>query len=519
MTMRALMRCMITRSPRLLGSTTFGLCGIAVLAAVSIGDDAPVPSKVVPQGSGGIAAVEAPTGFENPPVTNGFESQSALDADVATFQEVEAIKDGLGPVYNATSCVGCHQNPITGGSSQISEIRAGRHTFDPGDPSPRKVRFEEPPGGSVIQQRAINAAIQNRVLPEFDVRALRMSNTVLGNGFVEVITDEEILRVREGQKKWHMEGFAVVVPVPVEAMQTGDNTIEPTFVERIGRFGWKCQEASLLSFSAGAYVTEMGITSPLQPNESMPNGQSVATYDTVPDPEDGFIGDDDPTKTVHLFGFDVESFTRFMRSTKASPRAPELINQPDVIEGEKLFRNHSALGCAVCHQPDYTTPPAGTPILTLDKTRGSDMTTVPDALGGKVIHPFSDFMLHDIGTGDGIAQTQHANLPAYGQKNLKKMSDKMRTESDLGRVDVSTEKDDRRILKTTPGVDQRTANKVRTAPLWGLRTRPQMMHDGMSFTIEDAIRRHNGQAEGVRLKYEALSSDQKRQLIAFLISL
>lgn len=45
------------------------------------------------------------------------------------------------------------------------------------------------------------------------------------------------------------------------------------------------------------------------------------------------------------------------------------------------------------------------------------------------------------------------------------------------------------------------------------------MHDGLSLTIDDAIHRHNGQAEGVRLKYEALSSDQKKQLLAFLNSL
>jgi CxxC motif-containing protein (DUF1111 family) len=84
---------------------------------------------------------------------------------------------------------------------------------------------------------------------------------------------------------------------------------------------------------------------------------------------------------------------------------------------------------------------------------------------------------------------------------------------------VSSENDKTRTLKPDSGVDQRTANKLRTAPLWGLRARPQLMHDGLSLTIEDAIRRHGGQAEGVRLKYEALSGDQKKQLLAFLQSL
>jgi CxxC motif-containing protein (DUF1111 family) len=512
---------------KVLTCATVGVCILALFSAVSTGYDAPRGSRAAApahQDQSETKAVEAPTSsVEDPPSSNGFESDDAFEADRKVFQEVEDLGDGLGPVYNATSCVGCHQNPITGASSQISEIRAGRHTFDPDDPSPRKVRFEEPPGGSVIQQRAINPAIQSRVLPEYDTRTLRMSNTVLGNGYVEVLTDEQIISLRDEQRHWHMEGFAVVVPVPVEAKKVGQDMIEPTFAERVGRFGWKCQEASLLNFSAGAYVTEMGITSPLQPNEIKPNGQDVSMYDNVKDPEDKFIGSEDKTMTEHLFGFDVESFTRFMRSTKAFPRAPELVNTSDVIAGEALFRNNKLLGCAVCHQPDFTTPPAGSPILTLDKKRGSDMATVPTALGGKVIHPYSDFMLHNVGTGDGIAQTQHANLPAKGQKSVEKISEKTRTGYRLGRVDGNAEKDYRRTLKPTPipgdELDQRTANKMRTAPLWGLRTRPQLMHDGMSMTIDDAIRRHAGQAEGVRLKYEALSSDQKRQLLAFLNSL
>src|SRR5262245_57414432 len=58
---------------------------------------------------------EAPTGFNN--LTNGFEGQDAFDKDRGTFEEVEVITDGLGPVYNSTSCVSCHQNPVTGSSS------------------------------------------------------------------------------------------------------------------------------------------------------------------------------------------------------------------------------------------------------------------------------------------------------------------------------------------------------------------------------------------------------------------
>src|SRR5262249_7256670 len=157
-----------------------------------------------------------------------------------------------------------------------------------------------------------------------------------------------------------------------------------------------------------------------------------------------------------------------------------------------------ALGCAVCHHPDFTTPRAGTPIETLGGQPGSDVARVPAALGNKVIHPYSDFLLHDVGTGDGIAQTQHADLPPRGFENRRKIPDDIRAREGILRVQASPERGGRRTLSVESGLEQRTANKIRTAPLWGLRTRPQLMHDGLSLTIEDAIRRHGGQAEGAR---------------------
>src|SRR5207244_1605910 len=77
------------------------------------------------------------------------------------------------------------------------------------------------------------------------------------------------------------------------------------------------------------------------------------------------VDPNDPNKVVHPFGADVESFTRFMRSTKAPPRDASVAANEDVVEGEKLFRNNQALGCAICHAPALTTPPAATPIQTL----------------------------------------------------------------------------------------------------------------------------------------------------------
>src|ERR1700754_135712 len=108
---------------------------------------------------------EAPSGFDNQ--TNGFEPQGSpvppntdpvpgdFESDKAIFDVVDVIDDGLGPVYNAQSCRECHQNPVSGGVSQISELRAG-HTAPDGT-------FVDAPGGSIIHSRAINVDIQERV--------------------------------------------------------------------------------------------------------------------------------------------------------------------------------------------------------------------------------------------------------------------------------------------------------------------------------------------------------------------
>src|SRR5881409_1313918 len=101
----------------------------------------------------GQSATEAPTGMDT--LTNGFVTQAVHDGDRGTFEERDDLTKGLGPVYNAQSCAECHQNPVTGGISQITELRAGH--FD-------GINFIDHVGGSLINDRAINAAIQERVL-------------------------------------------------------------------------------------------------------------------------------------------------------------------------------------------------------------------------------------------------------------------------------------------------------------------------------------------------------------------
>src|SRR5262245_43356161 len=367
---------------------------------------------------------EAPTGFDN--LTNGFTTQAQFDADRAIFEEREGIDEGLGPLYNATACSDCHQNPVTGAISQITELRAGHFNG---------ISFVDHPGGSLINDRAINAAFQERIAAGQEVRTFRTSLNTLGDGFVECIDSNVLLAISNGQPAG-MRGSFIQVPVA-----------EAGGLVRGGRFGWKNQHASLVSFSADAYLNEMGITSPLQPTDNTSNGTVVD--DGVADPEDE--------------GDDVEAFATFMRATKAPPRDDVLAATPDAVAGSNLF---NAIGCATCHVRNIATAPAGTVI-----NRGA--FTVPPALGDKTIHPFSDFLLHDVGTGDGIVQNG----------------------------------------------GQSTRNQLRTPPLWGVRTRDRLMHDGESVSRSDAILRHAGQATGVINTYRLLSTTQKSQITTFLNSL
>jgi CxxC motif-containing protein (DUF1111 family) len=380
-----------------------------------------------------VYAVEAPAGFDN--LTNGFTSQTQFDLDRDTFAEQEFIPDGLGPLYNAQSCGECHGNPVVGGTSQITELRKGR--FD-------GFTFTDPPGGSLNNDRAINAAIQERVAGADNVIALRSSLNVLGDGFIEALPDSFFTNTQAAQPSG-MKGQIISVPVS-----------ESPGVTRIARFGWKNQHASLVSFAADAYLNEMGITSPLQATENTSNGTSVAAFDTVPDPEDAATVADPQ-------GTDVNAFARFMRSTKVPPRDTALANTSDAIAGASLF---NSIGCNICHTTSATTAPTGTSF-------NGGKFIVPAALGSMTFHPYSDFMLHDIGEGDGIVQNGGAS----------------------------------------------TRNKMRTAPLWGLRTHARLSFDLLDVTRNNAILFHFGEANGVVNNYLNLSVTQQNQLITFLNSL
>src|SRR6185503_5871677 len=158
------------------------------------------------------APTEAPSAF-NPGtmtlVTNGLVDQTTFDADKAVFEEQEGRSDGLGPVYNAQSCAECHQNPVTGGISQITEFRAGHLDFFG--------NFVDAPGGSLINDRAINARIQERRPSSAEnIFTFRTSLNTLGDGFVEAISNttlQNLAAAQPGQSGNQIAGQLIAVPV------------------------------------------------------------------------------------------------------------------------------------------------------------------------------------------------------------------------------------------------------------------------------------------------------------------
>jgi CxxC motif-containing protein (DUF1111 family) len=397
------------------------------------------------------SATEAPAGF-NTPSFNGAQSISngiveppgdtfARDQDV--YEQNHSVETGLGPVYNATACVSCHENPNSGGASQFTELRVG-HKDENGNFVNPTIFINDGKntitGRSIVNDRAIGPEAQEHIPATENIRALRAALNTLGDGFVEAIDDRTLIAIAEEQpelSEGRIHGEVVQAPIFEAPGQT-----------RVGRFGWKDQHSSLLSFIGDAYLNEMGITNRLRPTDV------TTVLKTTKDPED---------QPDDLGLADIDHFAQFIRGTMVPPRDTALAATPAAIRGGELFRR---VGCSVCHVESITTAPTGTVI-------DGGMFTVPEALGDKVIHPFGDFLLHDIGTGDGIVQVG----------------------------------------------PQDTANKLRTAPLWGLRTKPRFMHDLRSLSLENAISRHEGEAHEPARRFKELSPEEREALITFLNTL
>jgi len=343
------------------------------------------------------------------------------------FTEVETAEEGLGPAYNGTSCAVCHNVPTIGGGGVILELRAGYRDSDGAHSG------LNPAGDTLIHLLSTPAhACQVQMPDDVTVIARRAPIPLFGAGLVEAIPDEALLALEDpvDRDRDGVSGRAAIV-VDVASGQ-----------RRVGRFGWKAQHATLLAFGADAYRNEMGITNDIFPAEAAygVNYDAMRRCDPLPDPED--------RREPATGKRGIDNFESFMRFLAPIERGAAGAVERD---GERVFE---LAGCATCHVPALETGASGNRLF--DR---------------QIVRLFSDLLLHDIGTGDGIQQSAAA------------------------------------------------ANEIRTPALWGLRTRRPLMHDGGSATPEDAIRRHTGEAALSRRTFEALRPEQRAALLAFLRSL
>ena len=382
-----------------------------------------------------VAEAEPPTARGN----GTFEDNKFI------FEEEETVADGLGPTYNDVGCVTCHQAVDTGAFGQQMEFRAGHLSNG---------NFVDNPGGQLIHARGTDSDVVEHITTAENVRSFRVVLQALGDGFVECIANQD-LQANVAAEPLAQRGTLTAVPV-VEA----NNTL------RVGRFGWKSQHASLLSFSGDAYLNEMGITNKFDGfGGRSSNAPDAGTHENPASTAEGVIQVTgppfDPVPDPEDDGRDVLAFADFMAATRAPGRQNPI--PAAAVRGDPLF---TQVGCAVCHTRTFTTAAPGTSI-------NGGAFIVPAALGDKIIHPFSDFALHDVGTGDGIVQNG----------------------------------------------GQSTANQIRTQALWGIRARNRFMHDGLSVNISESIQRHAGQATAARNAFNALTSGQRADLLAFVLSL
>ena len=403
---------------------------------------------------------------------------AAFAAAKANFEQTETVQDGAGPIFNERSCSACHSNSATGGAGQNIERRYGRVVnglFDGMESTGGSLRqlfglggFNPSPG--------VNCQTGTDVLPAgATIRdSGRLTTPLFGLGLVDSLPDArfDTLASREPAAiRGIVNRVSIVMANPADASQRNGAT-------RVGRFGWKAGVPNLGQFAADAYLNEMGITTSScnfgvanrsfgtenranrAPSNAVING---CPDDLVPGTDDDFATEENNCAGgVNQLQDDVANFTFFMTHL-AAPPAVAIAAGSAQDRGRTLF-NSTALQCSGCHRSD------------------SDIFVSTSAGGiqaGIAFAPYSDFLAHDMGTlGDGIGNT---------------------------------------------GDTVAVTRRMRTAPLWGLRFRNLLLHDGRTSDRGAAISAHNGGANGqgtaAAAAFGALSAAQKSDLLAFLATL
>lgn len=344
----------------------------------------------------------------------------------AAFRETFTTETGLGPIFVATSCANCHAGD--GKGHPFTTLTRFGQTDSTGN------KFLHA-GGPQLQNRAIHGYSPEQI-PAGATFSKFTPPAVTGLGFLSYVSDADILAMADpndangdgisGVPNW-ITLPSYIIPSPNAITQNG---------KYIGRFGKKAAAYNLLHQTVNAYNEDIGITSLYSPIDTYTGLQT--------DPEVS-------TQTINDVVF-------YMHTLKAP--IPRNQNDPEVIQGKNIFNQ---IQCAACHKPTLKT--GFSPI---------------EALSYKEFHPYTDLLLHDMGS-----------------------------ELDDGYTEGSAK-----------------TSEWRTPPLWGLGLSPNsqggqyfLMHDGRARSIEEAILMHGGEAASSKTLYQNLSQQEKNALLKFLKSL
>jgi CxxC motif-containing protein (DUF1111 family) len=403
--------------------------------------------------------VAAPVGEPLPGLT--AEERAKFQQGLALYQHAFTPREGLGPLFNEQACSTCHGVPVVGGGEPTTERNVIHFTLRNGEAFYQALDF----GGPVAQVKSIRGMEGTGCQLGPDVvpasmhgagTSPRHSPPVFGFGLLDAVSDEE-LRSWEGKKSWKAPGVVGVANWGVEmeglepllAFSLDRTRTQPAGASRVGRFGWKAQTSTLFQFTSEPFNIELGVTTPFFPRENTPTGAQPPPECRLPNQPN----DTRSQQTLLLYYFQA-----FLAAPERGPLTPE------VKKGEKLFEQ---VGCDDCHRAslrtvkDYYAPwPDGTAHRV-------------EALSGKVLFPYSDLLIHDMGPG----------------------------------------------LEDVRPMGRASGRFWRTTPLWGLRHKSRYLHDGSADTVEDSILMHGGEGLWSRAAYLRLSAEEKRQLEAFLDSL
>ena len=408
------------------------------------------------------------------PGTNG----TTFTAAKANFVATESAVDGLGPIFNQNACASCHQNGATGGAGQNIEQRYGtltNGTFNTLAATGGSLRQLFGIGGFNVGGLNCNSGVDNNPAQGATIFAGRLTTPLFGLGLVDSLPDGafDTLASREPTAvRGTPRRVTIALPNPLDGSQSVGST-------RVARFGWKANVPSLAQFAADAYLNEMGITtthcsrgavnSAFATENRANRAPTNAIINGCPDDQKPGIDDDFAAENNNCAGGlnelqdDVANFTFFMAHLAPPPQVAITAGTAQ-DRGRTLF-NSSTLMCSGCHRSD------------------ADVFVSTSAGGiqaGIRFQPFSDFLVHDMGTaadqiglndGDSVASTR----------------------------------------------------LMRTAPLWGLRSRNLKFHDGRTTDIATAIRAHNGgslgQGTAAAAAFGALSTSQQSDLVSYLNTL